>query len=115
MVRKMSDIRVFDIFQETAERFAKEMGGRALMPDKIEVAGSPNEALSGADIAVTATTSPTPLFDGDDLSAHIHTNSVGRHAPTVRELDTKTVVSIGVQGRRFRWICATPGVVISSL
>jgi len=46
----------------------------------------------GADIVVTATTSPTPVFDGDDLSPGVHINGIGSHAPTVRELDTKTVV-----------------------
>jgi ornithine cyclodeaminase/alanine dehydrogenase-like protein (mu-crystallin family) len=68
------------------------MGGRGRIPVNVEVVNSPKEALAGADIVATATTSPSPIFDGDDLSAGVHINGVGSHAPKARELDTRTVV-----------------------
>jgi len=91
-VREINEVRVFDIDSKAAERFAQEMGGQCCIPTKIDVVDSPREALLGVNIVATATTSPTPVFDGDDLAPGMHINGIGSHAPTVRELDTKTVV-----------------------
>ena len=91
-VRKISEVRVFDTDRKAAEKFAKEMAGRGSIPAKIEVVDSPKEALAGADVVATATTSPNPIFDGDDLSPGVHINGVGSHAPKMRELDTKTII-----------------------
>ena len=91
-VRNITEVRVFDTDRAAAERFAREMGGRGPIPGKVEVMHSPKAALAGADIVATATTSPSPIFDGDDLSPGVHINGVGSHAPKARELDTKTVV-----------------------
>lgn len=91
-VRDINQVRVFDVDHAQAERFAEEMGGHGPIPADIEVVGSPREALDGAHIVVAATTSPSPVFDGDDLSPGAHINGVGSHAPGVRELDTKTLV-----------------------
>jgi alanine dehydrogenase len=91
-VRNISEVRVFDTDRKAAERFAEEMSGRGPVPANVKVAGSAKEALAGADVVATATTSPTPIFDGDDLSAGAHVNGVGSHAPGVRELDTRTIV-----------------------
>jgi len=52
---------------------------------------NPRVALAGADLVVTATASPTPLFDGDDLEPGCHLNCVGSHHPTVQEVDSKTI------------------------
>lgn len=91
-VRNITEARVFDTDRQAAEKFAKEMAGRGPIPSKVEVVGSAQEALSGADVVATATTSPSPIFDGEDLSQGVHVNGVGSHTPDTRELDTKTVV-----------------------
>ena len=91
-VRNITEVRVFDTDREAAQRFAREMGGRGPIPANVVVVDSPKEALAGADVVATATTSPSPIFDGDDLSPGVHINGVGSHAPKARELDTKTVV-----------------------
>jgi ornithine cyclodeaminase/alanine dehydrogenase len=91
-VRPIEAVRVFDIDRRRAEAFAKQMSGRGPTPMDIRVVGSPREALTGADIVVTASTSSTPVLDGDDLRPGTHINNVGSHAPAVRELDTRTVV-----------------------
>jgi alanine dehydrogenase len=90
-VRDISEVRVFDTDRAAAERFAREMSGRGRIPTHIEVAGSAKEAVAGADVVSTATTSPTPIFDGDDLIPGAHVNGIGSHAPKVRELDTRTI------------------------
>jgi ornithine cyclodeaminase/alanine dehydrogenase len=91
-VRNITEVRVFDTDRQAAEKFARELAGRGPIPDKVEVVGSPQEALFGADVVATATTSPSPIFDGDDLNHGVHINGVGSHTPGARELDTRTVV-----------------------
>jgi alanine dehydrogenase len=91
-VRCISGVRVFDVDREHANKFATEMRGLGCIPSAVEVSASPQDALDGADIVVTATTSPTPVFNGDDLSPGAHVNGVGSHTPGARELDTRTVV-----------------------
>ncbi len=54
------------------------------------VGGAP-EALSGAEIVVTATTSFTPLFDDAMLAPGAHINGVGSYQPTMQEVPGETV------------------------
>jgi ornithine cyclodeaminase/alanine dehydrogenase len=91
-VRDIRDVRVFDVDHASAESFVKQMAAHGPVPRELRVVSSAQEALSGADIVVTATTSATPVFDGDDLEPGTHVNNVGSHAPAVRELDTRTVI-----------------------
>ena len=91
-VRDIREVRVFDTDQEAAERFAREMGGRGPIPANVVAVDSARDALAGADVVATATTSPSPIFDGEDLSPGVHINGVGSHAPKMRELDTKTII-----------------------
>jgi ornithine cyclodeaminase/alanine dehydrogenase-like protein (mu-crystallin family) len=52
--------------------------------------GTP-DAVTGADLVCTCTTSPTPLFDGARLARGTHVNAVGAYTPDTREVDTETV------------------------
>jgi len=49
------------------------------------------DAVVEADLICTCTTSPTPVFEGDRLTAGVHVNAVGAYVPDDRELDTDTV------------------------
>lgn len=49
------------------------------------------DALRGAHIVITATSSATPVFDGALLEAGVHITAVGSFRPTTRELDAATV------------------------
>jgi alanine dehydrogenase len=91
-VRAIDEVRLYDTNRGAALEFAREMSGRPPIPDKLSVVDTPKQALAGADVVATATTSPTPILDGDDLSPGTHINGVGSHAPGARELDTRTVV-----------------------
>ncbi|MCK4904346.1 MAG: ornithine cyclodeaminase family protein, partial [Candidatus Marinimicrobia bacterium] len=44
-----------------------------------------------ADIICTATSSPTPIFDGAKVKAGTHINGIGSHTPNARELDTAII------------------------
>lgn len=54
---------------------------------------SAREAVAGAGIVVTATSSPVPVLERGWLAAGTHVNAVGACLPQARELDSATVVS----------------------
>ena len=79
--------------QDTPERqqdFAQEVSQSLGFP--VTVAESARQVVEGSDVLSLATTSGTPIIDGDWVKAGTHINAIGSHAPGVRELDTKTVV-----------------------
>src|SRR5260221_6490552 len=57
-----------------------ELHGIAVHPS------SAAEALAGADLVVTATSSRTPVFAGAALPAGVHATAVGSYTPQMREL-----------------------------
>jgi ornithine cyclodeaminase len=63
---------------------ASKLGG-------IEEAATPEEAVRGADVVVTATSSPEPVVRREWLAEGAHVNAVGSSIPTARELDTATM------------------------
>ena len=72
-----------------AEQFAHEMGAELGLP--ITVAATADEAVAQADIVCTATTSPTPVFDGHVLKSGAHVNAVGSYTPQMQEVDGVTI------------------------
>lgn len=88
-VLPLERVEVVSRSRETAAAFAERVGrtlGLHAAP-----AVSPAAALSRADVVVTATTSPAPVFDGRDLRPGTHVDAVGAFTPATRELDTETV------------------------
>ncbi len=60
---------------------------------QVRACGSAQEAVAGAGIVVTATSSATPVLRSGWLAPGTHVNAVGACLPTDRELDTATVAS----------------------
>ena len=58
-----------------------------------EAAASVEEALRGADLVVTATSSAVPVVRREWISAGAHLNAVGASVPASRELDGATVAA----------------------
>src|ERR1700716_1334654 len=54
-------------------------------------AAAPKDALDGADIVVTATSSHTPVFQGALLGDGVHVTAIGSFTPEMRELDDETL------------------------
>ena len=77
LVRPFEEVRVWS--PRRAAAFAREFGVRA--------APSAEAAVRGADVVVTATTSPTPVLAGAWLAPGAHINAVGAPRPDWRELD----------------------------
>lgn len=88
-VRPLEEVRVFSRTSESREAFAAEFD-RRLEPTVTPVETS-EAAIEGVDIVITATTSDTPVFDGEHLADGTHVTAMGQYHPTKREIDSTTV------------------------
>ena len=86
--RKLSRAIVYDISEDAVHAFISEMSKKLNL--EITRATSPDELLQ-ADIICTATSSGTPLFDGNKVREGTHINGIGSHTPGARELDSTIV------------------------
>jgi ornithine cyclodeaminase/alanine dehydrogenase len=86
--RNISKAFVYDISDEAANTFIAEMGLKLNL--EIIKAKTAEEILR-ADIICTATSSPSPLFDGNKVKEGTHINAIGSHTPHARELDSAIV------------------------
>lgn len=84
----VAEAKVFDLNEKMAELFCSEMKERFGV--KVKIAASADEMLE-CDIICTATSSSTPLFDGNKLREGTHINGIGSHTPNARELDSATI------------------------
>lgn len=88
--RPVESVAVYDIDPGIAERFILAQAQRfpAL---KLRQAASPEDAIRGADLVCTISSSKTPVVDFSWLKPGVHINGVGSHTPDARELDGATV------------------------
>ena len=87
-VRNISRAIVIDKFPKASEKFVTTMSNKLNI--QIDVAENPDDLLS-ADIICAATSSPTPIFDGEKVKLGTHINGIGSHSPNARELDTTII------------------------
>jgi ornithine cyclodeaminase len=59
----------------------------------IEAVKSNEEAVRGADLIVTATSSQEPVINKDWISPGAHVNAIGTHSPDSREIDSATMAA----------------------
>jgi ornithine cyclodeaminase/alanine dehydrogenase-like protein (mu-crystallin family) len=85
LVREFDTIRVWSPTPEHANRFASEFGATAM---------SAEEAIRGADVIVTVTSSKTPLLQGSWLKPGCHVNAIGACRPDWRELDDEAMSNV---------------------
>lgn len=88
VVRSLHETRVWSRTGAHAEAFARELGGGT----RIRVCATAEEAVRGADVIVTATSSPSPVLRGEWIAPGAHINAVGAPRPDWRELDSTAVV-----------------------
>ena len=82
-LRGFDRVRIYSPTAEHARALAEETGAKAV--------ASAEEAVRGADVVVTATSSPEPVLERAWLKAGAHVNVVGGRPPQMRELDVATV------------------------
>jgi ornithine cyclodeaminase/alanine dehydrogenase-like protein (mu-crystallin family) len=78
LVRNFEEVRVWSRTPAHAQRFAEEVGAKAM---------SAEEAVRDADVVVTATSARDPVLKGAWLKPGCHVNAVGAPRPDWRELD----------------------------
>jgi ornithine cyclodeaminase len=88
-VRPLTAIRVAGRQPARAAEFAARLAGRTRAA--VQPCNTAREAVAGAGIVVTATSSAVPVLELDWLEPGVHINAVGACVPTMRELDTATV------------------------
>lgn len=90
LVRKLKTVRAFSRDRERRERFAVDMTSRLGIP--VTAVPSAEEAVRGATIVITATTSVQPVVEGRWIEPGAHLNAIGVNYAQKRELDTQAVL-----------------------
>jgi ornithine cyclodeaminase/alanine dehydrogenase-like protein (mu-crystallin family) len=89
-VRQIERVWIVDPFESAARRLADDIAGWSDAP-AVDLADSPRSAVAQADIVLAATTTTTPLFDGNDLKPGTHVTGVGSFTPQMQEIDANTI------------------------
>lgn len=89
IARPLRRVRVWGHDPDSASAFARREATRCDVA--IEPVVTAREAVEGADLICTVTSSPTPILEGAWLAPGAHVNAVGACFPTTRELDTDAV------------------------
>jgi len=82
LVRRFEEIRVWSRSEVNARRFAEEIGAEVT---------SAEEAVAGADVVLTLTSSPVPVLQGRWLKKDAMVCAVGAVTPDRRELDDEAM------------------------
>ena len=94
LVRRIRRVRVASLHFERARAFAAELGGRHAFP--VEAVATPEEAVRGADLMVTATSAAEPVLRREWIGPGTHLNLVGASLPDRREVDGATMAAARV-------------------
>ena len=89
VVRDLEDVRVYSPTDENRRSFAADFDDE--LDAEVRAVESASEAVTNADIVITATTASEPVFDGDDLADGAHVTAMGQYDPNKRELDNTTI------------------------
>lgn len=93
-VRKLESARVYGRDSAKQEKFCTELSEKLGIP--VTPSNSSGEAVRGADIVCTATTSSQPVVFGADLTPAVHINAIGANHAHKRELDDEAIESADV-------------------
>lgn len=88
-VRPVRRVRVWSRTEANARRFVGEMSAKLNVP--LEVSATAREAVEGADLVCTTTSSKEPVLHGEWLSPGAHVNAVGYAGPAGREVDAEAI------------------------
>lgn len=90
-VRSIKRARVVSRNPDDARELVSEMQGSFDFP--LTAVADNREAVAGADIIVTVTTSLEPVVSREWLAAGTHINAIGTYSPRAREIDSATMVA----------------------
>jgi ornithine cyclodeaminase len=89
LARPIRRVRAWSRQPENVAAFADS--ARARFGVDVEAAASAQEAVAGADLICTVTSSREPVLKGEWIAAGAHVNAVGASQRTARELDGEAV------------------------
>ena len=89
-VRNIASVNLISRTQTSAQQLTAEISDSTDVPE-VNLVSTPQQAVENADIVICATTSATPLFDGNALQPGTHITAVGTFVPEKREVDTTTI------------------------
>ena len=90
-VRPLTDVRVVTRDPAHASALCDWAAAEPTLRGAAVRPASAREAVDGADIVVTATSSRTPVFDGRWLGRGVHLTAVGSYTTEMRELDDEAL------------------------
>lgn len=93
-VRPVREVRAYSRSPERRRAFAEQMERE--LGVAVRAVGTPDEAVKGCHIVVTATTSREPVFGGELLEPGTHMNIMGSNALIRREIDDIAVQRSGL-------------------
>jgi thiomorpholine-carboxylate dehydrogenase len=105
LVRQFEEMRVWSPTTEHANQFAQEIGATAM---------SAEEAVRGADVIVTVTSSKAPVLKGSWLKSGSHVNAIGACRPDWRELDDEAMNNVVLVDSREGAMKESGDVILSS-
>ena len=89
-VRDIARVNLISRTTTSARQLATEISEWIDAPE-VNLVSNPQQVVENADIVICATTSATPLFDGNALQPGTHITAVGTFVPEKREVDTITI------------------------
>lgn len=101
--KQLRHVKVYDIKNEQSVKFKEDLEKE--LGIEVEIVEKSTDLVKDTDIIIAATTSPSPLFDGKNLSNGVHISSIGAHSPTTRELDETTVLKANLLVADFKPAC----------
>lgn len=93
-VRKIKSITAYSRSAERREAFARKM--TELLGIEVTPAASPEEAVRGQSIVITATSAVNPVLKGEWIAPGAHLNVVGSNFLSKAEVDVETIRRAGV-------------------
>ncbi|KUK56861.1 MAG: Ornithine cyclodeaminase [Synergistales bacterium 53_16] len=94
--RNLKEIRIYDAdtsrAQRRAEAESKRWGEKGVRVMAVESAA---EAVTGADVITTVTTSKKPVFPVEAVKEGAHVNGVGSYTPEMQELPPEVILRAG--------------------
>lgn len=88
-VRPLTDVRIYSRTAERREEFASRMNQQ--YDFTVRAVATSTEALQGASLITTVTTSSEPVFSGKEMPDGVHINAAGSNAISRSELDRTTI------------------------
>ncbi|MFO7837041.1 MAG: ornithine cyclodeaminase family protein [Candidatus Thorarchaeota archaeon] len=85
IVRNLKEVRVYSPTEAHREAFAEEMSQKLNLT--VKPVESPDDAITGADIVISATRSKTPVYDSELLEPGMHVTTLGPNLAGTNEIE----------------------------